>query len=82
MRVKVIPSVKSGLMCVQVGVIGGSGFYKLEELEDTKQITVSNSFICKLIPGSGFFVVLLLTNEPGVVKSMCGFFFAHGYTER
>ena len=25
---------------MQVGVIGGSGFYKLEELEDTKEITV------------------------------------------
>ena len=59
MRVKVIPSVKSGLMCVQVGVIGGSGFYKLEELENTKQITVVNSFICKLIPGSRLFSILL-----------------------
>ena len=47
---------------MQVGVIGGSGFYKLEELENTKQITVFNSFICKLIPGSGFFVVLLFKN--------------------
>ena len=46
---------------MQVGVIGGSGFYKLEELENAKQITVFNSFICKLIPGSGVFVVLLFT---------------------
>ena len=43
---------------MQVGVIGGSGFYKLEELKDTKEITVFDSSICKLIPGSGVFVVL------------------------
>ena len=42
---------------MQVGVIGGSGFYKLEELENTKEITVFDSSICKLIPGSGVFVV-------------------------
>ena len=35
---------------MQVGVIGGSGFYKLEELEDTKQITVFNSFILQTDP--------------------------------
>ena len=39
-------------------MIGGSGFYKLEELENTKEITVFDSSICKLIPGSGVFVVL------------------------
>jgi len=49
-------------MRVKVGVIGGSGFYKLEELENTKQITVDTRWgEAKVVVGTlgGVDVVLL-----------------------